>query len=63
MKNPMLYYGAIAIGIIALAVGVYFLVGAGGHHLRAFSALGFGAVLLIAGVVGMFVMKPKTAIK
>ena len=40
MKNSMVYYGIIALGVIALAAGV---------------------VLLIAGIVGMFVMKPKTA--
>ncbi len=62
MKNPMLYYGVIALGIIALAVGIYFLI-SGGHtiHLRTYAALGAGVLLLIAGVVGMFVMKPKAA--
>ena len=62
MKNPMLYYGIIALGVIALAAGVIFLV-TGGHtiHLRTYGALGVGIVLVIAGIVGMIVMKPKAA--
>ena len=62
MKNPMLYYGIIALGIIALVVGGVLLAGmAGTHHTLPFIALGIGVVLLIAGVAGWFVMKPKVA--
>lgn len=62
MKNPMVYYAVIALGIIALAAGGVFMAGvAGTHHTLPYIAFGVGAVLLIAGVVGMFVMKPKSA--
>ena len=66
MKNPIVYYAVIALGVIALAVGVYLFVSAtkaNPHHLSSYAAVGVGVVLLIAGVVGMFVMKPKTAVK
>lgn len=58
MKNPVISYVVIALGIICLAVGVYFLVG-GAHPARAYAGLGLGAVLLIGGVVGMFMARPK----
>lgn len=66
MKNPMIYYAVIALGVIALVVGGYLFATAtkaNPHHLSSYAALGVGAVLLIAGVVGMFVMKPKAAVK
>ena len=66
MKNPMVYYGVIAIGVIALAAGIYLYAtatAASPHHLSAPGAVAVGAILLIAGIVGMFVMKPKAAAK
>ena len=62
----MVYYAVIALGVIALVVGGYLFATAtkaNPHHLSSYAAVGVGAVLLIAGVVGMFVMKPKTAVK
>lgn len=64
MKNPMVYYAVIGIGIVALAIGGFLLATAtkaSPHHITSYAALGVGALLVIAGVVGMFVMKPKTA--
>lgn len=60
MKNPVISYVVIALGIIILAVGVYYLVG-GAHPARAYAGLGLGAVLLIGGIVAMFMARPKTA--
>lgn len=60
----MVYYAVIGIGIIGLvAGGVLFATAtkASPHHITSYAALGVGALLVIAGVVGMFVMKPKTA--
>ena len=62
MKNPVIFYAVIALGVIALAVGVFFLT-YGGHPFRSYSALGVGAVLLIAGVIGTFVICPKAVTK
>ena len=62
MKNPMVYYGVIALGVMALAAGAYLFATAtkaSPHHLSSYAALAVGVVLLIAGIVGMFVMKPK----
>ena len=62
MKNPMLYYGVIALGVIALAAGAYLFATAtkaSPHHMSSYAAVAVGVVLLIAGIVGMFVMKPK----
>ena len=66
MKNSMVYYGIIALGVIALAAGAYLLKSAtpaSPHHISSYAALAAGVVLLIAGVIGMVVMKPKTASK
>ncbi len=56
MKNPAIFYAAIVIGIVGLAVGVYYQVG-GAHPARAIAGLVVGAILLIAGVVGMFMTR------
>lgn len=57
----MVYYAAIALGIIALVLGGVFMAGVGGqHHTLPYIAFVVGALLVIAGVVGMFVMKPKS---
>ncbi len=64
MKNPMVYYAVIGIGIIGLVAGGVLLATAtkaSPHHITSYAALGVGALLVIAGVVGMFVMKPKAA--
>jgi len=64
MKNSVVYYAIIGLGVLALAIGGYLLAtatAAAPHHLSSFGALGVGAVLVIGGVVGMFVMKPKAA--
>ncbi|HEX6107819.1 MAG TPA: hypothetical protein VFZ02_00300 [Ktedonobacteraceae bacterium] len=56
MKNPAIFYAAIVIGIVGLAVGVYYQV-SGAHPARAITGLVVGAVLLIAGVVGIFMTR------
>ena len=58
MKNPAIFYAAIVIGILGLAVGVYYQLH-GGHQARAIAGLVVGAVLVIAGVVGMFTTRSK----
>ena len=55
MKN--LFYAAIVIGIIALAVGIYFLVA--NHPARGYVGIAVGALLLIAGVVGAVMGRPR----
>ena len=64
MKNPAIFYSAIALGVIALVIGIYLLMtatAANPHHLSAPGAIGVGAVLLIGGIVGMFMARPKSA--
>lgn len=62
MKNPVLFYGVIVLGIIALAAGVYMLTA--NFHGKAYAVIAVGAVLLIAGVVGTFMSRaPKVATK
>ncbi len=64
MKNSAIYYVAIALGVIALAVGVYYVSGAAGAHpTRAYVGLGVGALLVIGGVVGMFMARAKAVAK
>ena len=62
MKNPGIFYAAIVIGIVALAVGIYYQVG-GAHPARAVGGLAVGAVLLVVGVVGMFMTRSRTVAK
>ena len=54
-------YAAIILGVVALIGGVYEqFIHHGTHHFGVIG-LGLGAVLLIAGIVGAFVLKPAAA--
>jgi len=58
--NYQLYIGAIVLGVLALIVGVLYLVNVFGYHpTRAYIALGVGVILVVIGVVGMVVRKPR----
>jgi len=57
VKNPAVYYAAIALGVIIALVGIYMLVGMHFHG-KAYAAIALGVIVLIAGVAGMFVTKP-----
>ncbi len=61
MKNLQLYIGAIVLGVLALIVGVFYLVNIllGYHPTRAYVAIAVGAILLIIGIAGMVVSRPK----
>ena len=61
MKNLQLYVGAIVLGVLALVVGVFYLVNIllGTHPTRAYVAIAVGAILLIIGIAGMVVSRPK----
>jgi len=66
MKNPVAYYAVIALGVVALVIGGYLLATAtvaAPHHWSSIGAIAVGAVLVVGGVVGMFVMKPTRAAK
>ncbi|HKF36844.1 MAG TPA: hypothetical protein VKB35_08070 [Ktedonobacteraceae bacterium] len=64
MKNPAIFYAVIALGVIAIAVGIYYVTGAGGvHPFRADVGLGAGVVLLIVGVVGIFMARARAVAK
>jgi uncharacterized membrane protein HdeD (DUF308 family) len=61
MKNLQLYVGAIVLGVLALVVGVFYLANIllGYHPTRAYVAIAVGAILLIIGIAGMVVSRPK----
>jgi len=63
MKNAAIYYGVIALGIIGLLVGLYYLFISVHpfHSVRAYGGLGAGVLLLIIGIVGMVMARPKAA--
>lgn len=65
MKNSVIYYVVIAVGVIALLVGLYYLFIAPPpfHTLRAYGGLGAGVILLIIGIAGMVVGRPKATTK
>ena len=51
MKNPVISYGILVIGVIALAVGIV-LLKMGGHEKLPYGAIIGGVVLIIVGIVG-----------
>ncbi len=51
MKNPVISYGILVIGIIALAAGIVLLI-MGGHAKLPYGAIVAGVVLIIVGIVG-----------
>ena len=53
-------YVVAVIGILGIAAGVYWDFLKGDHHFRGLIALIVGIVLLIVGIVGAFVIKPRT---
>ena len=61
MKNLQLYVSAIVLGVLALVVGVLYLANIliGYHPTRAYVAIAVGAILLIIGIAGMVVSRPK----
>jgi hypothetical protein len=63
-QNVAIFYGVIAVGIIALFVGLYYVAFEHPfHYLRAYGALGAGALLIIVGIVGMVMNRPKAVAK
>ncbi len=61
MKNSLIFYAVVAAGIVALAVGAFYL--SSGHHpFRAYVGMGAGVFFVIAGIAGMVVVKPKATI-
>jgi hypothetical protein len=61
MKNPVIFYGVIALGVLALAFGMYYFAVANHpfHTVRAYGGLGVGALLLIVGIVGVVMARPQ----
>ncbi len=68
MKNPTLFYGAIAVAIIAAVLAVYYLI-PGVYHPLTFSGLPTSAhykhaalffVIAVIAIVGALVTRPKT---
>jgi uncharacterized membrane protein HdeD (DUF308 family) len=63
MKNPVVSYGILIIGVIALVAGIVLLT-MGGHAKLPYGAIGVGAVLIIVGIVGAVLVakaKPEAA--
>jgi hypothetical protein len=69
MKSPALFFGAIAVAIIAALLGVYYLV-PGVYHVLTFSGLPTSAhykhaalflVIAVIAVIGALVTRPKAS--
>ena len=56
MSNATTFYALIVIGIIGLIIGIYF-VSTSQHHTLGPAGIIVGAILVVAGVVGMFVVR------
>lgn len=59
LKNPIVNYVLIALGIVALAAAIWWTVGPHHHHYREYFLYAAAVVLIAGGVVGQFVLKPK----
>lgn len=59
MNTKTISYIVAVIGVIALIAGAYIKFATTHHH--GVEAMAAGAVLVIAGLVGSFVLKPKVA--
>ncbi len=68
-KNPALFYGAIAVAVISILLGVFYLI-PGVYHPLTLSGLPTSPhykhaalffVLGVIGIIGAFVTRPKTA--
>lgn len=63
MRNSQLYVGAIVLGVLALIVGVLLLANIfGTHHTLPYIVLVVGAILVIAGIVGMFSTRSRSVV-
>lgn len=58
MSNRSVYYGAIVLGIIALAIGIYY--STNNHPTREIVGIVVGVILLIVGLVGIFFIIPRS---
>jgi hypothetical protein len=63
MKNTLIFYAAIVVGIIGLAAGVYYqFIDSIHHSLRGPVGLGGGALILIVGIVGLFMARSRATV-
>ena len=60
MKNPVVFYAVIGLGVLALIAGIAMYAGLHFHG-KAYAVIALGVICLIAGIAGMFVAKPATA--
>ena len=51
MRSLNVLYGAIIVGVLALAIGIYLL--AKGHHWSAYAGIGFGVLFLVGGITAL----------
>ena len=56
--NRNLFYAALALGVIAIILGIYFLA-ATGHQKTGYAGIAVGVILLIIGVGGMFTARSR----
>jgi len=63
MKNSQLYVSVIVLGVLVLIVGVLLLAKVfGEHHTLPYIALIVGAILVIAGIVGMMTTRSRSVV-
>lgn len=62
MNTKTISYVVALVGLVAVGLGVYWDFVKHDHPTRGLYTLILGAVLIIAGLVGAFMMKPKAAV-
>lgn len=59
LKNPVINYVLIALGVVALAAALWWTFGPHHHHYREYILYVVAVILIAGGVIGQFVLKPK----
>ncbi len=59
MKNPIVNYVLIGLGLVALAAALWWTFGPHHHNYRQWFLYAAAVVLIAGGIVGTFVIKPK----
>lgn len=51
MRSLNVLYGAVALGVLALLIGIFLLVK--GHHWSAYAGIGLGVLFLVGGITAL----------
>ena len=62
MKNNVVYYVLMGLGVIALGMALWWTFGPHHHHFRQYVLYAVALVFIAGGIAGMFFVKPKAKV-